>query len=109
MKTLDEVLTLLQSGLDRARAEDFIARHWIRPERVATGWLFADIDIARLELIHHLMQDMNVNEEGVDIALTLLDQLYGMRAHMRKLSRAVASQPEDIQAHIITLLAEIDA
>ena len=102
MKTFDEVLEILKARIDRQMLEDYIAREWLHPVSQTTGWYFEDIDIARLELVCHLSQDINVNDEGMDLVLSLLDQLYGMRTHMRKLIRSIAQQSPQIQSEIIT-------
>ena len=36
----------------------------------------------------------------MDVVLSLLDQLYGMRAHVQKLNRALAQQPPEVQTSI---------
>lgn len=107
MKTLDEVLELLEARIDRPTLEEFIERQWVRPRRKQSVWYFEEIDIARLELICHLTQDIEVNDEGMDVALSLLDQLYGLRAHMRKLTHAIAQQPPEVQADITVIIKQL--
>lgn len=106
MKTLEQVLEILESRIDRITLEEYIAREWIRPHRKKTDWHFEDIDIARVELVCHLTQDIEVNEEGMDVVLSLLDQLYGMRAHMQKLTQAIAEQPPEVQTEIMMLIKQ---
>ena len=100
MKTLEEVLEILDEQIDRPTLEEYIARQWIRPHRKKTDWHFEEIDIARLQLVCHLTQDIEVNDEGMDVVLSLLDQLYGMRVHMQKMNRAIAQQPAEVQTSI---------
>ena len=107
MKTLEQVLEILEARIDRTTVEDYIARQWLRPIPHPTGWHFDEIDIARLEMVCHLTQDIEVNNEGMDVVLSLLDQLYGMRAHMRKLSHAIALQSPEVQADIWLTLAPL--
>jgi len=106
MKTLEEVLEILQDRIDRQTLEDYIARQWLRPVSHTSGWYFEEIDIARLELVCHLTQDINVNEEGMDVVLSLLDQLYGLRAHMQKLNHAIAQQPSQVQTDIMMVIEQ---
>lgn len=106
MKTLDEVLKMLEARIDRATIEDYIARQWLRPVSGETGWHFEDIDIARLELVCHLKQDIEVNEEGMEVVLSLLDQLYGMRAQMQNLTNAIARQPLEVQTEIMMVIKQ---
>ena len=107
MKTLDDVLKMMQERVDRSMLETYIAREWVRPERKKAGWYFEDIDIARLELVCHLTQDIEVNDEGMDVVLSLLDQLYGLRAHMRQLTHANTQQPSQVQEDIRTILTRL--
>ena len=70
MKTIEQVLKILEARIDRQTLEDFIAREWLRPALHSSGWYFEDIDIARVELVCHLTQDINVNDEGMDVVLS---------------------------------------
>lgn len=106
MKTVDEVLEIMQERIDRQTLEDYIARDWLRPSHQSTGWHFEDIDIARLELVCHLTQDINVNDEGMDIVLSLLDQLYSTRAHLQKLHNAIGKQPPEVKAEIMMVVKQ---
>lgn len=106
MKTLEEVLEILQDRIDRSTLEDYIARQWLRPVSHSSGWYFEEIDIARLELVCHLTQDINVNDEGMDVVLSLLDQLYGLRMQMQKVNRAIAQQPPEVQTDIMMVIEQ---
>jgi len=107
MKTLEEVLGMMQRNIGRAEVEHYIARQWVRPRGSEEGWYFEEIDIARLELICHLARDIEINEQGMDVALSLLDQLYGMRAHVNRLTQAIARQSPQVQAEIRSLLSQL--
>ncbi len=106
MKTLDEVLEILQARIDRQVLENYIARQWLRPVSSQAGWHFEEIDIARLQLICHLTQDIEVNDEGMDVVLSLLDQLYGLRTHMHTLTHAIAQQPPQVQTDIMMVMKQ---
>jgi chaperone modulatory protein CbpM len=107
MKTLEDVLVVMEARIDRATVEEYIAREWLRPLQDHEVWYFEEIDIARLQLLCHLVQDIEVNNEGMDVVLSLLDQLYGMRSHMRKLAQAVAQQPQHIQSEIMMVTRQV--
>lgn len=100
MKTIEEVLEILEARIDRQMLENYITREWLRPVYQPTGWYFEEIDIARLQLVCHLTQDIEVNDQGMDVVLSLLDQLYGIRAHAQKLNQAIAQQSPEVQAEI---------
>lgn len=106
MKTIEEVLEMLQERIDHQTLENYISRQWLRPISVSTGWYFEDIDIARLELLCHLTQDININDEGMDVVLSLLDQLYSARGHVKKLHSAIAQQPLEVQTEIIMVIKQ---
>jgi chaperone modulatory protein CbpM len=114
MKTLEEVLEIMEARIDRPTLEQYIARDWLRPVPDRAGWRFEEIDIARLRLVCHLLQDIRVNEDGIDVALSLLDQLYGARAqlygtraHMQKLTDAVARQPPQVRTEIMMVVKQM--
>lgn len=105
MKTIEEVLEMLEARIDRQTLEDYITREWLRPVYQPTGWYFEEIDIARLQLVCHLTQDIEVNDQGMDVVLSLLDQLYGIRAHAQKLNQAIALQSPEVQAKIMMVMS----
>lgn len=65
--------------IDPKRLQVFIDRGWISPVTLDKALWFRDIDRARGALIVDLADEMGVNDEGVDVVLDLLDQLYGLR------------------------------
>jgi len=105
MKTLEEVLESLDVPIDRATVERYIAHEWLRPVAHKAGWYFEEIDIARIELVYHLTQDIQVNDHGMDVVLSLLDQLYGIRAHAQKLNQAITQQSPQVQAEISMIMS----
>ncbi len=107
MRTLEEVLELLEFALDRQTLEEYIRRTWIRPVRKREVLYFEDIDIARIRLIWQLRHDLLVDEEAMDVVLPLLDQVYGLRRRIRALTEAIERQPREVQAEIFSLLTEM--
>jgi chaperone modulatory protein CbpM len=69
-----------EAHLDRHTLEVWIEEEWIIPQRAAADMSFSDIDLARAQLIHELMNDLGVNAEGVGIVLRLVDQVHGLRS-----------------------------
>lgn len=90
-----EFLTLAR--LDEGRLETWIAAGWIMRGDGADARGFTDTDVARARLIRELADDLSVNDEGVAVALNLLDQVYGLRLKMRQILAAVAAQPKETQ------------
>jgi chaperone modulatory protein CbpM len=82
----------------------WVERGWVRPEGDHPDWLFQEIDVARVRLIHDFRHAMAVPEETMPLVLSLLDQVYALRGQMRAIGRAVEGQPEDVRAAILAAL-----
>ncbi len=94
MTTIEQAIGLLHFTVDRTTVETYVARTWVRPTPGTEGWQFAEIDIARIDLVTHLRRDMQVNDEAMDVVLSLLDQLHDLRARIRGVRAAVEARPE---------------
>jgi chaperone modulatory protein CbpM len=99
MMTFDELLAR-HAGLDRHQLDSWIAEGWVRPERSGGTWSFAEVDVARVELILEIRREFAIDEEGLPLVLGLLDQVYSLRRQMRLLRDALSAQPPEIQAAI---------
>jgi chaperone modulatory protein CbpM len=67
-----------RAGIDGHTLIDYIERDWISPAYAdPTGGEpeLDDEDLARIRLIHELMDDLGANAEAVPIILDLIDQL----------------------------------
>jgi len=96
---LDEILVRCR-GLERRELLRWVEERWVLPERRGEGWVFHEVDVARVELILEIRRDFALNDEAMPVVLGLLDQVYSLRRQMRRLCNAVAEQPEDVQAAI---------
>jgi chaperone modulatory protein CbpM len=89
------------AGLDRAELARWIENRWLLPERqgAADGeqWLFHEVDIARVELIREIRREYQVEDDTMSLVLGLLDQVYSLRRHMRRLCNALEAQPPEIR------------
>lgn len=85
--------------IDMARLRVFIGRSWISPLIIDGRPIFRDVDLARAELIADLTIEMGINDEGVDVVLDLLDQLYSLRF---ALIDALEAPPLSIPHHVVT-------
>ena len=70
---------------------------WIREERLIPGQpagelTFSDAGIARAQLIRDLKNDLGVNDEGVGVILSLVDQVHGLRGVLTEVLRSVRSR-----------------
>jgi chaperone modulatory protein CbpM len=82
----------------------FIDAEFVRPECGASGYVFRRMDIARLELLCDLSQDLDLDETALGIVVSLLDQLHTARSDLLAMGRAVDALPPDIRARIASAL-----
>jgi chaperone modulatory protein CbpM len=76
---------LLRARLDDVTLTTWIEEEWIVPRRAAAEPEFADVDLARAELIRDLKHDLDVNDAGIGVILNLLDQVHGLRRTLGEL------------------------
>jgi len=76
---------LVRARVERQSLEAWVAAGWIVPPQTEPELMFADIDLARVQLIRDLREDFGVNDEGVSVVLHLVDQMHGLRRSMRVL------------------------
>ena len=57
--------------------------------------------MARANLVADLTNELGINDEGVDVVLELLDQLYGLRLAFGTLIDALEVQPQRIKRHVV--------
>ena len=90
--------------LRETELHSWVERGWVRPEGDEPDWVFQEVDVARVRLIHDFRHAMAVSEETMPLVLSLLDQVYTLRGQMRAFARAVESQPETVRAAILAAL-----
>ncbi len=97
MATFEDVLTRFPD-LDRIEVERWIAQRWVRPDPAdGDGWVFEEIDIARVRLIRDLRRTCEVPPDVLPMMLSLLDQLYETRGRLDAVLRALVDQPETVR------------
>jgi len=72
----------------------------IAPHRDDQGYLFDRVDESRVALACDLHYRMGLDHASLPVILSLIDQLHDARRHLRKLTRAVAEQPDAVQRQI---------
>ena len=95
----------------RARIDDVVLTSWIeagwlRPNDQQTVQNLSEIDLARAEFIILLDRDIGLNNEGISVALDLVDQIHGVRRALRELLEAVRAQPEATQSVIFSAVRD---
>ena len=77
----------------------------IAPHRDDEGYLFDRVDKSRVALACDLHYRMGLEHASLSVILSLIDQLHDARHHLRKLTRAVAEQPEEVLQQITQRMA----
>jgi chaperone modulatory protein CbpM len=97
-------VTALFPGLSQVELIHWVERGWVIPDTAESGFVFHEIDIARVRLIHDLRSDMDVGEDAISLVLSLLDQVYELRRKMKSVLHALETQPPDVQAALLGAL-----
>ena len=97
MIALDALLRQVR-GLDLTELEQWIEARWVRPERVASGYVFQEIDVARVHLIVELRHELMIDAEAMPVVLNLLDQVYALRNRLKSVAAAIEGLPPETQA-----------
>ena len=83
---------LVRAHLERETLEMWIREEWLIPGQSAGQLTFSDADIARAQLIRDLKNDLGVNDEGVGVILSLVDQVHGLRGVLTEVLQSVRSR-----------------
>ena len=89
--TLNELEFLQRAGLDQETLQLWVEEEWLIPGRSAHGFTYTEMDLARVNLIRDLKDNMGVNEEGLGVILHLLDQMHGLRRTLAELLTTIHS------------------
>lgn len=103
MTTLEELLRL-HAALTPGRIERWIAVGLLRPEGDDDPPRFAAIDVARVQLLIELREDLAIDDSALETMVPLLDQIHTLRHRLARLADAIARQPEDVRRAIAAAL-----
>ena len=92
-------------GVERTVIVSWIEQRWVLPAPAGTDYSFEEVDLARLRLIHELLDELEVGEEAMPILLNLLDQLYEARAALGQLETAIAGCSDAVRDEIEARIA----
>jgi chaperone modulatory protein CbpM len=101
-------VTALFPGLSQVELVNWVERGWVIPDSAETGFVFHEIDVARVRLIRDLRSDMDVGEDAISLVLSLLDQVYELRRKMKSVLHVLETQPRDVQAALLGALRPHD-
>ncbi|MFC4215371.1 chaperone modulator CbpM [Pseudophaeobacter arcticus] len=101
----DEVVVTV-TRLTRVQLARFIEGDFIKPQRHTDGYVFRPIDIARLELLCDLSQDLDLEETALGIVISLIDQLHAARQDLAAMAQVIDALPVDLRSQIDTTLKQ---
>lgn len=93
--------------LTEIQLESFIEAEIIMPVHTETGPAFRRLDLVRMELLCELSEHFSLDEEGLGIVISLVDQLHGARAELRAVLAALEEAPTDLRTKVAKALANI--
>lgn len=99
---IEQIVTLV--GCRTPDLEAWIAEQWIKPVRDDSGWLFAEADLARAQLIRDLTEELAVETETVPVVLSLIDQNHALRRQLHDVLAAIGALPPATRDEIMRQL-----
>ena len=101
--TEDEVIAAV-SGVTRPRLVVFIETEVVIPLRRADGavsvLVFRQIDVARMQVLCNLAEDLELDDSALAVVVALIDKLHAASQDLLAIARAVAAEPPDVRARI---------
>ena len=94
----------MRARIETETLQAWIEASWLIPGQGEAAPSFSEADLARAALIRDLKDDLGVNDEGVAVVLSLVDQIHGLRRTLSDLLQAVRAQPEAVQRQIASVL-----
>ncbi len=99
MTTFDDIIDMFDD-LNAVDLEQWIVAGWIKPDTPDSEYYFSQTDVARIRLITECRYELNIELDSMDVILSLLDHVYGLRRELNALVRAVHTQPSDVRKDI---------
>lgn len=106
MPSFDDIIRVYH--IERIELQAWIEQRWVRPASTPQGYVFDEVDEARIALIREMQRELMVSDEALEVVLSLLDQLYATRRVLRRIEEAMVMLPEPVQREIRTRLGKAD-
>jgi chaperone modulatory protein CbpM len=87
-------------GLTVARLRSFVAADCLAPREREGRLMFAEVDVARAQLLEELVEDFDLDAEAAAMVVSLVDQIHGLRHALRRLGEAVAAEHPEVRARV---------
>ncbi|PZR00363.1 MAG: hypothetical protein DI533_07240 [Cereibacter sphaeroides] len=101
--TEDQALATV-TRLTRARLTRFVAAEVIRPANAEGRTVYRQIDIARMELLCDLSDDLDLDDNALGVVMDLIDQLHGSRSDLSALMQALGEEAEEVRLRVVARL-----
>lgn len=89
------------TGIERAELERFIAAGWVMPGDAEGAPTFVEIDVARVRFVSELRGDLGLEDDAIEVVLSLLDQVYTLRHDLRGILSALREEDEAIRRRVL--------
>lgn len=89
------------------RLSGFIEARIVVPLTKDNRAAFRRIDLARIELLCDLTEEFELDDDGLGLVLSLVDQLHEARRDLRAICAALANEPPEVRARIGGRLAAV--
>ena len=106
MMNFEAVLHLI-GGVKEDELRRWIVERWVRPESQGGGYVFHDVDVARVRLIVELRHELAIDEEAMPVVLQLLDQVYMLRRRLRAVCEVIEAQPAEVRKAVAVRLGTV--
>ena len=100
----DDVIATI-TRLTRGQLASYIEAEFIRPVQGDGGFVFGRIDIARLELLCDLSQDLDLDDTALGVVISLIDQLHAARQDCVAMARAISRLPQELRESVIASIS----
>lgn len=90
--------------IEHGTLDIWVQQGWVVPIEDDGTDAFHDADVARGLLILDLGDTIGVNHEGIDVIMSLVDQVHGLRAKLQALTDAIRKQDDQVRQRIVERL-----
>lgn len=105
---MDEVEFRVRLKIEGSVLDVWVHQGWVVPRSLEGRRHFRDADVARGQLILDMIDQMGVNDAGVDVAMGLLDQVHSLRRAMRDLVDTLNAEDAEVKRRILTKMDALD-
>jgi len=90
--------------LTQVQLVSFVQAEMIVPLQTDSGPVYRQIDLVRLELLCELSEQFELKNDALGVVISLIDQLYGVRAELQTVLDAVGQEPSDVRQRILEVV-----